>query len=168
VEIRPERPEDFAEIDDVVRAAFTNPHHDGQEEVDIVRTIRTLPHCYLPDLSLVMVDDDAIVGHVMFSYSALGYLQVLQLAPLAVRPDRQNQGIGDALTKAGLRLADDAGEPVCLVLGHPDYYPRFGFEPARALGIAPESSEIPDEAWMAVKLTAYDPTFRGTVRFMPR
>jgi predicted N-acetyltransferase YhbS len=167
VEIRPERAEDFAEIDDVVRAAFANEHATGQDEVDIVRKIRTLPHCYVPELTLVMADAGEIVGHVMFSHSRISDSPVLQLAPLAVRPGRQNQKIGDKLTREGLRLADERGEPLCLVLGHPNYYPRFGFEPARPLGIEPEIEGLPDEVWMAVKLSAYDAEIRGTALFMP-
>jgi putative acetyltransferase len=84
-----------------------------------------------------------------------------------VKPARQNAMIGDALAREGLRLADERGEPLCLVLGHPNYYPRFGFEPARQLGIEPEITELPDAVWMAVKLAAYDPTIRGVATFMP-
>ena len=86
-----------------------------------------------------MDDDGAIVGHVMLSYAHLGD----RIACCSSRrspsgPTGSAQGIGDALTRAALELADERGEPLVLVLGHPDYYPRFGFEPARALGIEPD------------------------------
>ena len=112
-----------------------------------------------------MDDDGAIVAHVMLSYAHLDDRRVLQLAPLAVRPDRQRQGIGDILTRAALELADERGEPLVLVLGHPDYYPRFGFESARARGIESDIAGLPDEPWMVKLLSAYDPTLTGTASF---
>ena len=159
--IRPETSEDFDEIDDVVRAAFKS-----DDEVKIVRDIRS-GTAYVPELSLVAVDADGIVGHVMLSYQRIDDRRVLQLAPLAVRPDRQNMKIGDALTRAALDLAEAKREPLCLVLGHPKYYPRFGFEPARALGIEPDIADLPDEVWMVKRLTHYDPSIRGTAHFEP-
>ena len=158
--IRAEKPVDFDEIDDVVRAAFGQ-----QDEVDIVHRIRALDG-YVPALALVAVEDDGtIVAHVMLSYAHLDERRVLQLAPLAVRPDRQRQGIGDVLTRAALELADERGEPLVLVLGHPDYYPRFGFESARARGIDSDIDGLPDEPWMVKLLTAYDPSITGTATF---
>jgi putative acetyltransferase len=158
--IRAEKPVDFGEIDDVVRAAFGK-----QDEVDLVHRVRALDG-YVPELALVATDNDgAIVGHVMLSYARLGERRVLQLAPLAVRPDRQRQGIGDVLTRSALELADERGEPLVLVLGHPEYYPRFGFEPARARGIVSDIEGLPDEPWMVKVLTAYDPSLTGTATF---
>ena len=158
--IRAEKPADFDEIDDVVRAAFGQ-----QDEVDLVRRIRSLDG-YVPDLALVAVDDDgAITGHIMLSQADLDGRRVLQLAPLAVRPDHHNEGIGGALTRAALELADERGEPLVLVLGHPEYYPRFGFEPARARGIDSHIDGLGDEPWMVKILTNYDPSLTGTATF---
>ena len=158
--IRAEKPVDFEEIDDVVRAAFGQ-----QDEVDLVHRVRELDG-YVPALALVAVDDDGtIVGHVMLSYAHVDDRRVLQLAPLAVRPDRQRQGVGDVLTRAALELADERGEPLVLVLGHPDYYPRFGFESARARGIESDIDGLPDGPWMVKLLTAYDPSLTGTASF---
>jgi putative acetyltransferase len=84
-----------------------------------------------------------------------------------VAPDRQGRGIGAALTRKALRLADERGEPLVLVLGHPTYYPRFGFRPASTLGLEAPNPEWPDDAFMAVPLTAYDPRLRGRVTFAP-
>lgn len=159
--IRPEEAPDFEEIDAVVRAAFGK-----QQEVDFVHRIRA-SDTYVPELALVAVEDGAIVGHVMFSYATVGDRPVLQLAPLAVRPDRQKTGIGDALTRKGIELADARGDPLVLVLGIPEYYPRFGFESARALGIEPYIADLPDEVWMAKRLSAYDPSITGMAAFVP-
>ena len=105
----------------------------------------------------------------MFSYSALEGSEtgLLQLSPLSVAPARQGRGIGAALTRKALRLADERGEPLVLVLGHPGYYPRFGFRPASTLGLEAPNPEWPDDAFMAVPLTAYDPRLRGRVSFAP-
>jgi putative acetyltransferase len=158
--IRAEKPADFDEIDDVVRAAFGK-----QDEVDLVHRIRSLD-TYVPHLALVAAHDDGtITGHVMLSYADLGGRRVLQLAPLAVRPERHGQGIGGALTRAALELADERGEPLVLVLGHPGYYPRFGFESARARGIVSSIEGLPDEPWMVKLLTNYDPSLTGTATF---
>ena len=122
---------------------------------------------YVAELSLVAVDSGEIVGHVMLSYVDLDGRDVLQLSPLSVAPDRQSEGIGSALSRKALRLADERGEPLVVVLGHPMYYPRFGFRPASSLGIEPPDPSMPDEAFMVVTLGAYDPALRGRVTFPP-
>ena len=82
--------------------------------------------------------------------------EVLALAPMAVLPERQRAGVGSRLIKAALRRAAETGFPLVVVLGHPAYYPRFGFEPAAGYGVrAPW--EVPPEAWMVHPLPAYDP-----------
>ncbi len=159
--IRPEQPRDFDAIDDVVRGAF-----EGETEVRLVHQIRANDG-YVPKLSLVMDDDGEIVGHIMLSYVFLDAHKVLQLAPLAVKPGRQNEGIGDALSRDAIARADEAGEPLVLVLGHTNYYPRFGFESARACGIEPPDDATPDGAWMAKRLANYDASLTGRVDFGP-
>jgi putative acetyltransferase len=159
--IRPEQPRDFDAIDDVVRGAFG-----GDDEVRLVRQIRSNDG-YVPKFSLVADDDNEIVGHIMLSYVTLADRPVLQLSPLAVKPGRQKQGIGDALSRDALMRAEEASEPLVLVLGHPEYYPRFGFESARALGIDPPVDAIPDGPWMAKRLTFYDSSYKGRVDFGP-
>jgi len=161
--VRPERPFDFNRIDGVVRDAFDRP---GDPEVRLVRRIRENGG-YRPQFSLVADEESEIVGHIMLSYVRLGERNVLQLAPLAVRPDRQNDGIGNALCWDAIMRADETLEPLVLVLGHPNYYPRFGFVPARSLGIEPPDDAIPDEAWMARKLANHDSTLTGRVDFGP-
>jgi putative acetyltransferase len=161
--IRRETESDYAAIADVTAAAFGK-----QDEVRLVEAIRASDE-FVPELTLVADEDGRIVGHVMFSYSALegSDTRLLQLSPLSVVPDHQGRGIGAALTRKALRLADERGEPLVLVLGHPTYYPRFGFRPASSLGLQAPNPEWPDEVFMAVPLSAYDPALRGRVTFAP-
>lgn len=161
--IRPETPADHDAVDAVVAAAFAN---DGDPEVRLVHRIRA-GDGYVPELSLVAEDAGEVVGHIMLSYVRLGPHRVLQLSPLAVAPSHQRTGVGIALTEAALELAEAGGEPLVLVLGHPEYYPRFGFEPARPLGIDPPDDAIPDEPWMVRRLSAYDVRYTGRANFGP-
>jgi putative acetyltransferase len=160
VRIRPEEPSDYAAINNVVTDAFGRPN-----EAKLVRLLRA-SDVYLPDLTFVAEDEGEIVGHIMLSYAELhgtGPDRVLSLAPLAVKPERQRDGIGIALTSAALEAADARGEPLVIVLGHAEYYPRFGFEPARSHGIEPPDDAIPDEVFMVRRLRAYDPAIRGRI-----
>jgi putative acetyltransferase len=162
--IRPERPADSDAIHDVVETAFGRAN-----EAELVRLLRR-SDAYVPELALVAEEDDRIVGHIMLSYAELhgnGVARVLSLAPLAVTPHRQRAGIGLALTKAALGAADARNEPLVIVLGHAEYYPRFGFEPARRHGIEPPDDAIPDEVFMVVRLRAYDASIRGKVVYPP-
>ena len=163
VNIRRETEADHAAVAEVTAAAFGK-----QDEARLVEAIRACDD-FVPELTLVAEEEGRVVGHIMFSYSLLegSPVKLLQLSPLSVAPDRQNAGIGSALTREGLRLADERGEPLVLVLGHPTYYPRFGFRPASTLGLEAPNPEWPDEAFMAVPLRAYDPTLCGRVRFAP-
>jgi putative acetyltransferase len=163
VKIRPEAEADHEAVAEVTAAAF------GQDdEARLVEAIRASAE-YVPELTLVAEDEGRIVGHVMYSYSALegSDARLLQLSPLSVVPDRQGEGIGTALTRESLRLADERREPLVLVLGHPTYYPRFGFRRASTLGLQAPNPEWPDEAFMAAPLGAYDPSLRGRVTFAP-
>lgn len=163
VVVRPETPADYAEIAAVVEAAFGKPN-----EVAIVEAIRNSDG-YLPDLAFVAEDEGHVVGHTMLSWVGLegSERRLLQLAPMAVAPERQRQGIGFLLGETALEAADRQGEPLVLVVGHSSYYPRFGFRPASQLGRYPPHPEIPDEAFMAVPLSAYDPSIRGRVLWPP-
>ena len=175
ITIRPERPEDIDAISRVTAAAF------GRDlEARIVTRTRASDN-FVPELSLIAEENGEIVGHVMVSYATLmphpsGWgrepsaseeqpkpRRILILGPISVDPPRQNDGIGGALMRRAIEVADAMGEPAIVLVGHPTYYPRFGFESARALGIEPPSPEIPDAPWMARKLSHYDPSFRGRV-----
>jgi putative acetyltransferase len=146
-----------------VTAAF------GREaEADLVERVRP-SNDYEPDYALVAEEEGAVVGHVMFSRITVATpepVRVLGMAPVSVRPDRQRDGVGGALIRAGLDRADREGEPFVIVLGHPSYYPRFGFQPARPLGFEPQWPGA-DAAFMVKLLAADRPEWRGPVRYGP-
>jgi putative acetyltransferase len=159
VRIRAETPDDIEAIAAVTAAAF------GKErEARMVDAIRA-SESFVPELSLVADDAGEIVGHVMLSYVDLDGRRVLELGPMSVAPERQRTGIGSALIREALLLAEGRGEPLVLVLGHTTYYPRFGFRPASELGIEPPGPF--GEFFMALPLRAYDPSLRGRVTFPP-
>ena len=135
--IRPELPIDLDHIHELHREAFT-----GSVEAELVDAIRSGPD-FIPELSLVAVTaDDSVLGHVMLSRIGLQpddgtemRTDVLALAPLAVLPPHQGRGIGAALMREALAIADAREEPMTIVLGLPAFYARFGFVPAEDLGI---------------------------------
>jgi putative acetyltransferase len=157
--IRRERPGDAAEIAGVIDAAF------GDTETSAFTEALRVWEGYVPELTFVGEQDGEIVGFTMLSYVGLAGQErrLLILTPMAVRPDRQRQGVGAAVVRAALAAADTRLEPLILCEGVPAYYPRFGFEPAAALGLERPDERIPDVAWMAVRLRAYDPAIRGRV-----
>src|SRR5205085_10670564 len=91
--------------------------------------------------------------------------RIWMVGPVAVVPDRQRQGIGGALMRAAIGLATERGEPLLCLVGHAGYYPRFGFEPARGLGVEPPRPTWRDANWLALRLPAWTPDLRGTARF---
>jgi len=102
-------------------------------------------------LSLVAEDKGAIVGHIMFTPVHIlndKAIQGMGLAPMAVIPAQQRRGIGKLLVKESLKILREKGCPFVLVLGHPDYYPRFGFQPASRFNIKSQWDDVPDEAFM--------------------
>ncbi len=159
--IRRETPDDYVAIEAITEAAFGKPR-----EARMVEAIRASDG-FVPELSLVAEDSDLAVGHIILSYVGLrgSVRRLLELGPMSVARDRQREGIGSALVRKALRLADERGEPLVLVLGHPTYYPRFGFRPASELGISPPEPKIPDEVFMALPLSAYDAAIRGRIVF---
>lgn len=158
--IREDAPADHETIAEVNRLAFG-----GEEEVALIDRLRADG---LVIASLVAVEGDAIVGHILFSElpieSGAGTIRAAALAPLAVRPERQRQGIGSALVRAGLQACRRHGIEAVIVLGHPAYYSRFGFsaKPAEALH-APFSGP----AFMALELVPGTLAHGGTVRYPP-
>ncbi len=126
---------------------------EGPAEAGIVdRLRRACPEC----LSLVAEDGDDVVGHILFSpvavESAGRTVAGMGLAPMAVVPDRQRQAIGTKLVQEGLEILRRRGCPFVIVLGHPDYYPRFGFERASTHGLSCQWEGVPDEAFMVLVL----------------
>lgn len=108
-------------------------------------------------LSLVAESDGQVVGHILFTPARLvldggGEVHGMGLAPLAVLPEYQGQGVGAALSEGGLEILRQRGCTFVIVLGHPDYYPRFGFRPASQFGIRSQWPGVPDAAFMALIL----------------
>ena len=150
ISIRRERPEDIAAVRAVNEAAF-----EQTTEADIIDALRDV--C-ADVLSLVAESDDEIVGHILFSPVTIEdgsqSRQGMGLAPVAVTPDRQRQGIGSELVQAGLEILRRKGCPFIIVLGHPDFYPRFGFVSAFRHGLTSQWEGVPDAAFMVLVLDA--------------
>ena len=149
VMIRAEKKEDVDAIHWVNRQAF------GQEdEAVLVQRIRESSG-FIPELSLVAVRDSKVVGHILFSRIHIdtpkGDVAILSLAPMAVLPEFQNSGIGSKLVREGLKKCREMGHTIVVVIGHPEYYPRFGFVPARKKGLDLRFP-VPDEAFMVCEL----------------
>ncbi len=107
-------------------------------------------------LSLVAFKDEKIIGHILFSPVTIeghhGILKGMGLAPMAVLPEFQRQGVGTELAKAGIEILRKSKCPFIIVLGHPEYYPRFGFEPASRYRIRSQWEGVPDPAFMILWL----------------
>ena len=132
MKLRSEEPGDFEAIDRVNRSAFGQP-----DEAEIVARLR-ISEAFIPGLSIVAEEDHEVVGHILFTRVQLdppSEVRVISLAPMAVLPDRQRRGIGSELVRRGIEVATDLGEEVVVVVGHPEYYPRFGFELASGFGL---------------------------------
>lgn len=144
------RPAADGELDAVCaleRAAFG-----GDAEAALVAALARDASAYVPELSLVAVEGEAIVGHVMLTRAHVGGVPAVLLAPLAVAPDRRGRGIGGTLVREGLTRAREMGAALALVLGDPGYYGRFGFVAALPRGIRPPYEIETSEAWMAAEL----------------
>ena len=146
--IRAEREADQAAIRALNVRAF------GREnEARLVDGLRASTY-FIPELSLVAVDASDVVGHILFSRidirTAEGVVPALALAPMAVLPAHQRHGIGSALIRRGLGECQRLGQRIVVVVGHPNYYPRFGFTSARAKGL---EAPFPDPVFMVQELT---------------
>lgn len=146
-EIRPEIAADRQGIRELVTAAF-----DSANEADLADALRDDGALAV---SLTAVQGGAIIGYIGFSRIRItgqgGTTTALALAPVAVHPEHQRKGIGAELIRTGLNRAREVGFDVVVVVGHADYYPRFGFKSARSHGVHCPF-DVPDSAWMLVEL----------------
>lgn len=147
VTIREEELHDIAAVRYVNEQAFGGP-----AEADLVDALRSR---HKVTLSLVAVKDERVVGHILFSpvtiKSGVKAFSALGLGPMAVLPEYQRRGIGSALVRAGLADCRKMGHECVVVLGHREYYPRFGFVPASKWGIECKWG-VPDEVFMVIEL----------------
>jgi putative acetyltransferase len=133
VQVRPTTEDDRADVLDTVEEAFSSGHGDGRAEVEIVESVWSLD-ASIAACDLVAVANKEIVGHVLASIGRLDGHAIPGIAPLAVRPDWQGQGIGTALMTELLRQLDQKRFPMVVLLGDPGYYGRFGFLPSGPRG----------------------------------
>ncbi|WP_030909640.1 GNAT family N-acetyltransferase [Streptomyces sp. NRRL F-5126] len=156
---RAETSADISTIRDITLAAFDTPL-----EADLIDALRADPS-WVNGLSIVATDHDGrLIGHALLTRCHIGDTPALCLGPVAVLPEYQKTGAGSAAVRASLRAAKELGEHFVTVLGHPAYYPRFGFTRASQHGIG-LSIDVPDEAMMALTLDAGHPLPSGTVHY---
>ncbi|MDY0811892.1 N-acetyltransferase [Kitasatospora purpeofusca] len=167
---RVEQPRDLPAVHELTVAAFGRPY-----EAELVEALRA-DEAWIDGLSIVVTEAGATesgesvvtgspVGHVLLTRAFIGDAPALAMAPVSVHPDHQRSGAGSALVRAGLDAARARGERFVILLGHPSYYPRFGFGRASEHGIA-LTVDAPDEAWMALSLDpARHPLPSGTARW---
>ncbi len=146
--IRPEKPDDLNIIREINISAFGE-----KTEADLVDALRKSG---IPLISLVAEEDKTLIGHIMFSPvtvdNGCSAISVAGLAPMAVLPELQRTGVGSVLVKEGLEQCKQADYSAVVVLGHPEYYPRFGFVPSVLYNIRSEY-DVPDDVFMIVELT---------------
>jgi putative acetyltransferase len=149
ITIRPETPDDYAAVRSINLAAF-----DTAAEADLVDAMRNEPE-YVPELSLVAELNGQIIGHALFSEVTVEQetdeMRALSLGPIAVLPDHQSKGIGSALMNEGHERGREMGYPFVVLIGHPWYYPRFGYVPARQYGLV-TIWEVSDPVFMVCEL----------------
>jgi len=160
--IREERQGDAERIRGVNLAAF-----ETSTEADLVDALRRQA---IPLVSLVAEDDANVIGHILFSPVTLASapgLNLMGLAPMAVVPSRQRQGVGSTLVREGLERCRQLNVAAVVVLGHTEYYPRFGFVPAARLSLRSEY-DVPEQAFMVLELRdgVFD-SLSGTIRYHP-
>lgn len=153
VTIRQEQKNDYSKTEEVVKQAFLNEEFSDKKEHELVKRIRKCD-AFIPELSLVAVDE-GIVGHILLSKITIEQdgtsVESLALAPVSVARGHQKKGIGGKLIVVALEKAKELGYESVVVLGHPEYYPKFGFKKACEWNIkAP--FEVPDEVFMAMEL----------------
>ena len=160
ISVRFEQPDDAAAVRDINEQAFGSPI-----EARIVESLRGAPEC----LSLVATTSGPVVGHILFSPVSLEppvECRVAGLGPMSVRPDHQRAGIGSQLIRAGLDACRQHGYSAVVVVGHPEYYPRFGFEPAHTRGLTLPDFDVPHDVFMVIELEAgVRERLRGAVRY---
>ena len=143
--IRLETPHDYREVEHITREAFWNHYLPGCDEHYLAHILRG-SSCFLPELDFVAELDGKIVGNIMYTRAVVFCddgieFPVLSFGPVSVLPDFQDMGIGSALIRHSLKEAKRMGHKAVLIYGDPDYYGRFGFEPAEKYGIGTSDND---------------------------
>jgi len=164
--IRQENENDYNQVFEVVKLAFENEEYSDKDEHNLVERLRK-SEAFVPELSLIAELDDKVVGHIMFTEITIEGEIALALAPVSVSPDYQGLGIGGKLIKAGHKIANALGYKAIVLLGHQDYYPRFGYVRASLYDIkAP--FVVPDECFMVLELKENSlKDYSGLVEYAP-
>lgn len=148
--VRQETEADHGAVYEVVKAAFAGAEHTTGDEQDLVERLRRSA-AFVPELSLVAEQAGEIVGHILFTKMTIGGRPSLALAPVSVAPACQRQGIGSLLIREGHRKARELGFASVIVVGHAEYYPRFGYAPASRWDIRADFA-VPDACFLASEL----------------
>ncbi len=163
MEIRRENQDDYEAVYEVVKEAFATAEQSDGNEQELVKSLRN-SDSFIPELSLVAVENGEVVGHILFTKAYVGEFAELALAPLSVLPEYQRKGIGLALMQKGHSVAKELGYDYAIVLGHSEYYPKAGYVPASVYGIkAP--FDIPNENFMAIKLNDRAKRIKGVIKY---
>ncbi|MEW9674452.1 N-acetyltransferase [Ammoniphilus sp. 3BR4] len=151
MKIRTERLSDYDEVFKLNYLAFRN----REDESRLVERIRS-SEAFIPELSLVAEENDQIVGHALFSKAEIiedeNRHEVIVLAPIAVMPSNQKKGIGGKLIQEGLKRCEALSYDFVFLIGHPTYYPKFGFKPAREYEFDLKQFNVPDNVFMIFEL----------------
>jgi putative acetyltransferase len=149
--IRTETTADFEEVFKLHYLAFGN----REDESRLIERIR-VSEGFVSELSVVAELNNEIIGHLLLSKASVEEKEkthsVIVLAPIAVKPSCQKQGIGSSLIKEGFERCKKLGYNSIFLIGHPSYYPKFGFQPARKLGFELSQFNVPDEVFMVCEL----------------
>ena len=163
LEIRQANKNDYEEVYNVVKTAFETAEHCDGNEQDLVVALRKGDN-FIPELSLVALEDNKIVGYILFTKIRIGEYEEVALAPLGVLPKYQKKGIGSKLIKEGHIIAKKLGYHYSVVLGSNEYYSKFGYIPAIEYGIkAP--FDVPSENFMTIKLNDTSEVVQGIVKY---
>lgn len=154
VKIRQEQNADYEIVENLTYLAFKNMEFADGDEHELVAKLRKSKD-FIPELSLLAIVDECIVGHILFTRSKIvsstETFDSLTLAPVSVHPDWQRKGIGSLLIREGIEIAVKLGFDNINLVGHKDYYPRFGFARASLFGIS-MNMVVPDSAFMVLEL----------------
>lgn len=163
IKIRPETPNDYNAVFEVTLKAFEHAKHSDGDEQNLVNRLRN-SNAFIPELSLVAEINGKIVGHIMFTKLKTGDTIQLALAPLSVLPEYQKQGIGGKLIKTGHKIAQKLGYEYSVLVGHPEYYPRFGYRNAADFGIA-APFDLPENVFMAFNLQGQNTLLNAEIEY---